>query len=97
MLAAGSNAAGSLAPRDRGPFHGEYGAMRIGMKHPEVFGTLYLPSPCCVSAGSNTPTGPAAIAKLAAFKERPIDYRALSPVSWVQHASCASSRGAYVQ
>jgi enterochelin esterase-like enzyme len=27
---------------------GGYGASRIGMKHPEVFGSLYLMSPCCL-------------------------------------------------
>ncbi|HEX9106426.1 MAG TPA: alpha/beta fold hydrolase, partial [Longimicrobiales bacterium] len=29
---------------------GGYGATRIGMKHPEVFGSLYIMSPCCLSA-----------------------------------------------
>jgi S-formylglutathione hydrolase len=29
---------------------GGYGAMRIGMKHPEVFSALYLLSPCCMTA-----------------------------------------------
>jgi S-formylglutathione hydrolase FrmB len=29
---------------------GGYGTARIGMKHPEVFGSLYLMSPCCLSA-----------------------------------------------
>ena len=28
---------------------GGYGASRIGMMHPEVFGALYLMSPCCMS------------------------------------------------
>jgi S-formylglutathione hydrolase FrmB len=28
---------------------GGYGAMRIGMKHPDVFGSLYIMSPCCLS------------------------------------------------
>jgi enterochelin esterase-like enzyme len=28
---------------------GGYGASRIGMKHPEVFGVLYIMSPCCLS------------------------------------------------
>jgi len=32
---------------------GGYGAMRIGMKHPEVFSNVYLLSPCCM-----TPPGP---------------------------------------
>jgi enterochelin esterase-like enzyme len=29
---------------------GGYGTVRIGMKHPEVFGSLYIMSPCCLSA-----------------------------------------------
>ena len=29
---------------------GGYGGARIGMKHADVFGTLYLMSPCCLSA-----------------------------------------------
>ena len=29
---------------------GGYGATRIGMKHPDVFGGLYIMSPCCLSA-----------------------------------------------
>jgi S-formylglutathione hydrolase FrmB len=28
---------------------GGYGAIRIGMKHPDVFGSLYIMSPCCLS------------------------------------------------
>ena len=34
---------------------GGYGATRIGMKHPDVFGSLYIMSPCCMSA---RPAGP---------------------------------------
>jgi S-formylglutathione hydrolase FrmB len=29
---------------------GGYGTIRIGMKHPDVFGSLYIMSPCCLSA-----------------------------------------------
>lgn len=29
---------------------GGYGAARIGMRHPDVFGSLYIMSPCCLSA-----------------------------------------------
>ncbi|CAN5484324.1 alpha/beta hydrolase family protein [soil metagenome] len=36
---------------------GGYGASRIGMKHAEVFGSLYIMSPCCLSARK---VGPAA-------------------------------------
>jgi len=36
---------------------GGYGASRIGMKHPDVFGALYIMSPCCMSpmAGGGPP------------------------------------------
>src|SRR5438270_3198575 len=27
---------------------GGYGAIRVGMKHPEVFSSIYLLSPCCM-------------------------------------------------
>jgi len=41
---------------------GGYGASRIGMKHPDVFGSLYIMSPCCMSArmagGPRPPNGP---------------------------------------
>jgi len=39
---------------------GGYGASRIGMKHPDVFGALYIMSPCCMSArigGGGRPAG----------------------------------------
>jgi S-formylglutathione hydrolase len=34
---------------------GGYGAIRIGMKHPEVFSSLYLLSPCCMAVGNVRP------------------------------------------
>jgi enterochelin esterase-like enzyme len=37
---------------------GGYGATRLGMKYPEVFGSLYIMSPCCLSA---RPAGPASL------------------------------------
>jgi S-formylglutathione hydrolase FrmB len=37
---------------------GGYGASRIGMKHPDVFGSLYIMSPCCLSAGAFGPSSP---------------------------------------
>ncbi|MCZ9338707.1 esterase family protein, partial [Streptomyces sp. TRM76130] len=37
---------------------GGYGAMRIGMKHPEVFSALYILSSCCISPTSNIPDTP---------------------------------------
>jgi enterochelin esterase-like enzyme len=50
---------------------GGYGATRIGMKHPEVFGALYIMSPCCLSArggSGGAPSNPANETALAAVK-----------------------------
>lgn len=44
---------------------GGYGALRIGMKNPEVYGSLYIMSPCCLSArgaGRGNPAGEAVVA-----------------------------------
>ena len=38
---------------------GGYGASRIGMKHPDVFGALYIMSPCCMSPMGSGGPGPA--------------------------------------
>ena len=62
---------------------GGYGASRIGMKHPEVFGALYIMSPCCMSPMTGGGPGPADQAKeraLAAEKKaaRP-SLRRISP------------------
>src|SRR5665213_2238831 len=38
---------------------GGYGASRIGMKHPDVFGALYIMSPCCLSPMAGGGPGPA--------------------------------------
>lgn len=35
---------------------GGYGATRIGMKHPDVFGSLYIMSPCCLAPRAANPT-----------------------------------------
>lgn len=38
---------------------GGYGATRIGMKHSDVFGSVYIMSPCCLAARpANAPAGP---------------------------------------
>ena len=39
---------------------GGYGASRIGMKHADVFGALYIMSPCCMSPMESGGPGPAA-------------------------------------
>jgi len=47
---------------------GGYGASRIGMKHPDVFGALYIMSPCCLSPMAGGGPGPAGD-----IKQRAID------------------------
>jgi S-formylglutathione hydrolase FrmB len=37
---------------------GGYGATRIGMKHSDVFGSLYIMSPCCLSPRAAGPANP---------------------------------------
>ena len=44
---------------------GGYGASRIGMKHPEVFGSLYIMSPCCMSPRPAAPPSAGADKKFA--------------------------------
>jgi enterochelin esterase-like enzyme len=47
---------------------GGYGASRIGMKHSDVFGGLYIMSPCCLSPRALGPATPANDDALAAVK-----------------------------
>ena len=47
---------------------GGYGASRIGMKYPQVFGALYIMSPCCMSARGAGPANAANEKALAAVK-----------------------------
>ena len=47
---------------------GGYGASRIGMKSPDVFGSLYIMSPCCMSARAAGPVNPEAEKTLAAVQ-----------------------------
>jgi len=78
---------------------GGYGASRIGMKHPDVFGALYIMSPCCMSSMAGGGPGPAdqmkerAIAsekKVAAAKS-PADLAAQSPgFAVAQYATAAA-------
>lgn len=78
---------------------GGYGASRIGMKHPEVFGALYIMSPCCMSPMAGGGPGPAdqmkerAIAseKKAAAAKSPADLAAQSPgFAAAQYATAAA-------
>jgi S-formylglutathione hydrolase FrmB len=47
---------------------GGYGASRVGMKHADVFGSLYIMSPCCLSARGAGPANPANDEALTAVK-----------------------------
>ena len=47
---------------------GGYGATRIGMKHSDVFGSLYIMSPCCLSARPAGPVNPELEKKLESVK-----------------------------
>jgi len=47
---------------------GGYGALKIGMKRPDVFGSLYLMSSCCLTANRNP--SPESMAAAAAIKTR---------------------------
>ena len=47
---------------------GGYGASRIGMKHSDVFGSLYIMSPCCLSPRPAGPANPEMAKALEAVK-----------------------------
>ena len=47
---------------------GGYGASRIGMRHADVFGALYMMSPCCLSPRDAGPLNAEATATLAGIK-----------------------------
>ena len=60
---------------------GGYGATRIGMKHPDVFGALYIMSPCCLSPMTGGGPGPADQAKERAIANEKKVAAAKSPVA----------------
>lgn len=64
---------------------GGYGATRIGMKHPDVFGSLYIMSPCCLSFSKMKPMGAATEKAVRALKS-PADSAALP---WYVHPQLA--------
>ncbi|HWG18930.1 MAG TPA: alpha/beta hydrolase-fold protein [Terracidiphilus sp.] len=68
---------------------GGYGASRIGMKHPEVFGSLYIMSPCCMSARTAGHANPELEKTLAAVKT-PEDSAKLPFFARAQLASAAA-------
>jgi enterochelin esterase-like enzyme len=68
---------------------GGYGASRIGMKHPEVFGAVYMMSPCCLSARGAGPANPEVEEALKAVKT-PADSAKLPFGQRAQLASAAA-------
>ena len=68
---------------------GGYGASRIGMKHADVFGSLYIMSPCCMSARAAGPANPDVEKKLEAVKNE-ADSAKLSFFERAQLASAAA-------
>jgi len=66
---------------------GGYGAARIGMKHADVFGSLYVMSPCCLAARGGRPANPGTDSVLESVRT-PADEAKLS---FFQRATLASA------
>jgi S-formylglutathione hydrolase FrmB len=68
---------------------GGYGATRIGLKHPDVFGSLYIMSPCCLAPRAAGALNPEIEKALAAVKT-PDDSAKLQFFARAQLASAAA-------
>lgn len=68
---------------------GGYGATRLGMKHADVFGSLYIMSPCCLSARNANTFNPEIEKALSAVKT-PEDSAKLSFFPRAQLATAAA-------
>jgi enterochelin esterase-like enzyme len=68
---------------------GGYGATRIGMKHPEVFGSLYIMSPCCLAPREPGPAN-SDLEKAVAGMKTPADGASLPFLTRAQLASAAA-------
>jgi enterochelin esterase-like enzyme len=68
---------------------GGYGATRIGMKHPEVFGSLYVMSPCCLAPRASGPAN-ADLEKVVAGMKTPSDGEGLPFFTRAQLATAAA-------
>lgn len=66
---------------------GGYGASRIGMKHADVFGAVYMMSPCCLSARDASLLDAGGIAQIAALKTR----EAATTLPWGLRATLAAA------
>ena len=69
---------------------GGYGATRIGMKHADVFGSLYIMSPCCLSARGAGRGDPSELEKAVAAMKSPTDSSSLPFGTRAQLASAAA-------
>ena len=68
---------------------GGYGAARIGMKHADIFGSLYIMSPCCLAPMGGAPPNPA-LAKAVEAVKKPADSASLPFFARAQLASAAA-------
>ncbi len=68
---------------------GGYGAVRIGMKHADVFGSLYIMSPCCLSA-RGVGREPSEVEKALEKVKTPADSASLSFFPRAQLATAAA-------
>jgi S-formylglutathione hydrolase FrmB len=68
---------------------GGYGAARIGMKHADVFGSLYIMSPCCLAPRPPGPANPEADSASEAAKT-PEDLAKLPFLARIQFATAAA-------
>ncbi|HWK52149.1 MAG TPA: alpha/beta fold hydrolase, partial [Steroidobacter sp.] len=68
---------------------GGYGATRIGMKHADVFGSLYIMSPCCLAPRSVAPAN-AEMSKALAEVKSPADSAKLPFFARAQLAAAAA-------
>ena len=68
---------------------GGYGTARIGMRHPEMFGAIYMMSPCCLSARGAGQIDPKGLEPLEAIKS-PTESASLPFMLRAQLASAAA-------
>jgi S-formylglutathione hydrolase FrmB len=68
---------------------GGYGATRIGMKHPDVFGSLYVMSPCCLAPRGAGPAN-SELEKVVAGLKTPADGANLPFFTRAQLATAAA-------
>jgi S-formylglutathione hydrolase FrmB len=68
---------------------GGYGATRVGMRHPDVFGAVYIMSPCCLAPREAGPAG-ADLEKVVAGMRSPSDGAGLPFFTRAQLAAAAA-------